>query len=194
LSVTNDSSAGPATTPRNTETCEILLIGGRSGVGKSTVAWEVSGLLQQLEVAHAFVEGDFLDQIHPAPEGDPGRSQITARNLASIWGNYRDLGQRRLIYCNTVAVIEADMLTEAMGGTVTPIGVLLTAGDTVAEDRLRGREIGSDLDAHLVRSRRMADYLDREAPPWVHRLGTDGQSVTEIAARIVRLSGWADGD
>jgi ABC-type dipeptide/oligopeptide/nickel transport system ATPase subunit len=51
---------------------EALLIGGRSGVGKSTVGWEVSAQLQDRSVAHCLIEGDFLDQAYPPPEGDPG--------------------------------------------------------------------------------------------------------------------------
>jgi gluconate kinase len=183
LSIESDQTA-------TASSCEVLLIGGRAGVGKSTVAWEVSSRLQRLGVAHAFVEGDFLDQVHPAPADDPARTRITARNLASIWGNYRELGQRRLIYCNTVAVLEADMITEAMGGDTTPIGVLLTADDAVTAERLRGREIGSELESHVTRSAGMARYLAVETPEWVHRLGTDGLAVPEVAERIVELSGW----
>ncbi|RRR98768.1 hypothetical protein EIW28_17545 [Glycomyces terrestris] len=172
--------------------CEVLLIGGRSGVGKTTAAWEVSARLQDRGVAHAFIEGDFLDQVHPAPPGDPNRTLITARNLAAVWGNYRELGHTRLVYCNTVAVLEADMITAAMGGGVTPIGALLTARDDTAGQRLRGREIGSALDAHLERSARMAGHLDEHAPDWVHRVPTDGRTAAEVADAVVRLTGWAD--
>jgi adenylylsulfate kinase-like enzyme len=45
---------------------EALLTGGRSGVGKSTVAWEVSAQLQDRSMAHCRIEGDFLDQAYPA--------------------------------------------------------------------------------------------------------------------------------
>jgi hypothetical protein len=172
--------------------CEVLLIGGRSGVGKSTVAWEVSSRLQDLGVAHACIEGDFLDQVHPAPPGDPARTAITARNLAAVWGNYRELGQTRLVYCNTVAVLEADMITAAMGGSVTPIGVLLTAGDAAAGERLRARETGSLLEPHLRRSAFMAGHLDANTPDWVHRVPTDDRSVPEIADAVVRLTGWSE--
>ena len=37
---------------------EVLLIGGRAGVGKSTVGWEISDRLRHAEVAHALIEGD----------------------------------------------------------------------------------------------------------------------------------------
>lgn len=63
--------------------CEALLIGGRAGVGKTTVGWEVSGY-------------------------------------------------RRLIYTNTVSVLEADLIARAMGGAPRITSVLLTAGDATA--------------------------------------------------------------
>lgn len=39
----------------------VLLIGGRSGVGKSTVAAEVHRQLSEYGVHHAWIEGDNLD-------------------------------------------------------------------------------------------------------------------------------------
>ena len=59
--------------------------------------------------------------------------------------------------------------------------------------RLHQREIGSDLDRHLASSRRMAAYLEREAPRWVTRLPTDDRPVAEIARAVIALSGWASG-
>ncbi|HEV7183869.1 MAG TPA: adenylyl-sulfate kinase [Leifsonia sp.] len=44
---------------------EVLLIGGRSGVGKSTIALEVSHLLAEAGVQHAVIEGDNLDLPSP---------------------------------------------------------------------------------------------------------------------------------
>ena len=46
---------------------ELLLLSGRSGVGKSTVAGELYHLLAQAEVKHALVEGDNLDLAYPVP-------------------------------------------------------------------------------------------------------------------------------
>lgn len=37
---------------------------------------------------------------------DPHRTAITERNLAAIWANYAALGETRLIYTNTVSVLE----------------------------------------------------------------------------------------
>ncbi|MEU9714366.1 hypothetical protein [Streptomyces sp. NPDC047976] len=174
--------------------CEVLLIGGRSGVGKSAVGWEVSVRLRAARVAHCLVEGDNLDQAHPAPPGDPDRSRLTEANLAALWRNYTALGQRRLIYTNTFSVLDPALITRAMGGTPRVIGVLLTAADATARRRLAVRETGSQYDAHVRRSDLMSRRLEAEAPPWVVRVPTDGRSVADIALDLVALTGWAAGE
>lgn len=169
---------------------EVLLIGGRSGVGKTTVGWEVSAQLRQAGVAHCLVEGDNLDQAFPAPPDDPSRTKLTEANLAALWRNYAALGQHRLIYTNTVSVLEPDLITRAVGGAPRIISVLLTAEDATAHHRLSGREIGSQLDAHLQRSAAMAVHLEDAAPPGVVRLPTDGRPVDVIARAVVAATGW----
>lgn len=172
------------------EPVQALLIGGRAGVGKSTLGWEISAQLQEAAVGHAFVEGDNLDQIFPAPAQDPSRSMITEANLAAMWGNYAAAGCRRLIYTNTVSVLEPDLIVRALGGDVRVIAVLLTASDDTARARLEGREIGSQLEPHVERGARTAVYLERTAPSSVLRVETDGRTVGELARSVIGLTGW----
>lgn len=169
---------------------EVLLIGGRSGVGKTTVGWEISAQLQSAGVAHCLIEGDNLDQAHPAPPGDPARTKLTEANLAAMWGNYAALGYHRLIYTNTVSILEPDMIARAVGGTPRIVPVLLTAQDATARDRLSAREIGSQLDAHLHRSATMAAHLETAAPTDVVRVPTDGRPVNEIAREVITATNW----
>jgi hypothetical protein len=177
------------------ELSEVLLIGGRAGVGKTTAGYEVSAQLQAAQIGHAHVDGDNLDQVFPAPPLDPTRAGITEANLAAMWRNYTDLGCHRLIYTNTVSVLEPDLITRAMGGSPRVIAVLLTADDATAGQRLGGREIGSQLDAHVIRSAKMAVYLEAKAPAWVHRIPTDGRGAVEVAREIISKTGWsAHGD
>ncbi|MFE5911641.1 hypothetical protein ACFQ6B_21535 [Streptomyces wedmorensis] len=171
---------------------EVLLIGGRAGVGKTTVGWEVSALLRASAVAHAVVEGDFMGQVHPAPAGDPHREEITESNLTAVWGNFAQRGYRRLIYTNTVSVLPeaTGMFERAMGAEVRIVRVLLTASDATARARLRGRELGSELEQELEGSLRKARLLDRRAPVDTVRVGTDGRSVGDIAREVVAATGW----
>ncbi|GAB2831433.1 DEAD/DEAH box helicase family protein [Lentzea nigeriaca] len=172
------------------ERFSVLLIGGRSGVGKSTVAWEISAKLQEASVAHCFIEGDFLDQAHPAPPDDPSRTEMTRRNLASLWANYAALGYRRLIYTNTVSVLERDLVVDAMGGNAEVVGVLLTAANDIADRRLSVRETGSQYEAHVTRGTAAAQHLKANAPPWVVRVPTGGKTVAEVASEVIAITGW----
>lgn len=176
---------------QNADGSEALLIGGRSGAGKTSAGWEVSSLLQAARISHCLVEGDNLDQAFPAPPGDPARTKLTEANLAALWRNYAALGYRRLIYTNTVAVIEPGLITRAIGGTPRINAVLLTASDATIRDRLSAREIGTQFDAHLARSATMARHLEMTAPPSVTRISTDNRSITDIAADIIAATGWS---
>ena len=173
---------------RESTPTHVLFLGGRSGVGKTTVALEVSCLLAVADVAHALIEGDNLDQAHPAPwrEG----IDLAERNLAAMWRNYRETGHSRLIYTNTVSVLQIAPLSAALGGDVRVTGVLLTADDATAASRLARREIGGGLAEALGRSASAATTLEAEAPEGVHRVPTDGRDVADIAAGLIALTGW----
>ncbi len=168
----------------------MLLIGGRAGVGKTSTAYEVSARLQTLGIAHCHVEGDNLDAAYPKADDDPAGTRLTEANLAALWANYAAVGHHRLIYVNTVSVLEPDLITRAVGGQAQVTGVLLTATDVTTRARLGVREIGSRLETHLERSRSMAVLLEQRAPAGTHRVGTDGRSVVEVAADVIDRSGW----
>ncbi|WP_433153760.1 AAA family ATPase [Actinomadura nitritigenes] len=175
------------------ERAEVLLIGGRAGVGKTTVGWEVSALLRSEAVAHAIIDGDFMGQVHPAPEGDPHREEITETNLTAVWANFARRGYRRLVYTNTASVLPeaTGMFERAMGAGVRIVRVLLTASDETARERLVGRELGSELERELEGSVRKARVLDRRAPAGTVRVATDGRLVADIAREVVAATGWA---
>jgi hypothetical protein len=170
------------------EPSEGLFIGGRSGVGKSTVAFEVSHLLAGAGIEHAVIEGDNLDSAYPQPWRQGLR--LAELNLAAMWHNYRAAGYRRLVYTNTVSVLDVEALTDAMGGNVSVTRVLLTASDGTARRRLSLREVGSALEEHVERSHRAARELDARAAGSVHRVSTDGRDVMEIADQVIALTGW----
>ncbi|MFH9575808.1 AAA family ATPase [Streptomyces sp. NPDC017454] len=171
---------------------EVLLVGGRAGVGKTTVGWEVSALLRSDAVAHAIIDGDFMGQVHPAPEGDPHRTEITESYLTAVWANFAQRGYRRLIYTNTMSVLPeaAGMFERAMGAGVGITRVLLTASDATARERLVGRELGSELEQELAGSVRKARLLDQRSLADTVRVATDGRLVVDIAREVVAATGW----
>ncbi|WP_432522999.1 AAA family ATPase [Kineococcus sp. SYSU DK006] len=176
---------------------QLLLIGGRSGAGKTTVAYEVSAQLQVLGIGHCHIEGDNLDAAYPKAPDDPHGTRLTEANLAALWRNYRAIGHRRLLYINTASVLEPQMLVRAVRAAgsddVEVVAVELIASDETVAARLAVRESGSELTAHLQRSRRMARLLAERAPAETVRVVTDGCAVTAVAADVIHASGWAVG-
>lgn len=169
---------------------EALLLGGRSGSGKTSVATEVSLILAAGGVAHCHIEGDYLAEVHPAPPGDPDRGVLTAANLAAVWRNNAAAGYRRLVYTNTVSVVGHEWIATALGAPTTFTRVLLTAGDDTVAERLGRRETGSGLAVHLERSHRRSTWLEQNADDGVVRVPTDGRSLPDIAAEVAGLTGW----
>ncbi|MFG2039918.1 hypothetical protein [Dactylosporangium sp. NPDC048998] len=165
---------------------EVLFLGGRSGVGKSSVGNEIHIQLSAAGFRHCVIEGDNLDLAYPPP----WEHGLGERNLAAMWANYRSLGYRRLIYTNTVSVRFIDSLTRAMGDDPKVTAVLLTSSDATARQRLIRREIGTALEQHIERSDIAARELEKAVPPWVHRVATDDRPVDDIAKEIINLTGW----
>lgn len=167
---------------------EAVFIGGRSGVGKTSVGFEIHAQLSAAGISHCLIDGDFLDMAYPPP----WEHKLAEHNLAAMWGNYRALGYRRMIYTNTVGVLPdvLDQLTDAMNDDPKVLAILLTCTDSTARTRLGQREIGSALDQHTASSAEMAAVLENGAPGWVHRVTTDDRAVSTIAAEVIELTGW----
>ena len=175
----------------STRTVEVLLVGGRSGVGKTSVAAEASELLQSAGAAHCLIDGDDLDAAHPRAPDDPRGSTLAEADLRALWADYAAIGHTRAICVNTVSALEAPMVLRAMGGG-TAVTVLLTATEATAAARLGGREAGSALEEHVHRSAVMATHLQAEAGADVIQIPTDGRSVAEVALEVLRTGGWLE--
>ncbi len=173
-----------------TGTTEALFIGGRSGVGKTSVAAELHRQLSLSGITHCLIEGDNLDLAFPVPW--QRGLQIAELNLTAMWANYRSAGYCRLIYTNTGCVRSEVLhsLVQALGGDPVVRAVLLTASDEVAEARLGQREIGGGLDWHVARSRQAAQELEDDAPESIWRINTDNAHVDDIAHEIITRLGW----
>lgn len=169
---------------------EVLFIGGRAGVGKTSVAAEIHAQLGAERIRHFLIEGDNLDLAWPTPWKRGLR--LAETNLAAMWRTYRASGYSRLIYTNTAAVFPdvIESLSAALGGDLGVHAVLLRARDDTVARRLAQREIGSGLERHIARSQRAALELDAAAPEWVRRVDTGGRSVAEIARSIASMLDW----
>ncbi|WP_349318965.1 ATPase [Mycolicibacterium canariasense] len=167
---------------------EVLLIGGRSGVGKSSVAFECHEVLLAEDISHAVIDGDMLDLAYPVP----WEHGLAERNLSAIWANYRSLGFRRLIFVGTACVLpdESTKIIAAMGDRPRVVPVLLTCTDATATHRLRQRETGTGFNRHRGSSQQMATTLAAGINDDVHLIATDDRSVCDVAADVLACTPW----
>lgn len=104
---------------------------------------------------------------------------------------YRAVGYSRLIFTNTVSVLQIAKLTAALGGETHAFAVLRTSSDAAAAQRLAQRESGTALTEHIDRSNRAARRLDTVGEA-VLRVATDGRTVEDIARDVLVSAGWLD--
>jgi hypothetical protein len=114
---------------------EALFIGGRAGVGKSSVSNEIHIQLFAARVRHCCIEGDNLDLAYPPP----WEHHLAERNLAAIWRNYRELGYRRMVYTNTASVRVVDELTARATTRESPLCCSYAATPRRGNDSLSAR-------------------------------------------------------
>jgi len=169
---------------------EVLFVGGRSGVGKSSAAEALHDLLVEADVSHAVVEGDLLDLAHPAPHLAHPAAHLAERNLAAMWAAYRELGHHRLVVTNTVSVLRTAELAAAMGDDPLVTAVLLRASDTTTAARLARRAGGAVPQAQLAHSTATAGRLDTAVADTVTRVDTDGRTPQEVARELAAVTGW----
>jgi molybdopterin-guanine dinucleotide biosynthesis protein len=165
---------------------EVVLIVGPAGVGKTSVANELSLQLRAAGVAHAVVDTDALDDVFPVPQE---QWRLTERHLAAIWRTYRELGTDRLILTGVRLHEpgERAWIRRATGPERLTV-IRLDASDAALEQRVRQREIGSGAAAQLERTRLQAGELRAAEDMTV--IETDERPVAEIAAEIAVLVGW----
>lgn len=189
--------------PHSPINIHVLILSGRSGVGKSSVANEMSSHLSYLGIPHASIDGDNLDAIYPEEQD----AEIMLQNLENMWRTYHSLrGCTRVIISGTAIVLERDAVRETIERAsrgihstdhevhVDVVNVILTASDSAAADRLERREIGSTLQEHLESSMRMSHVLEEsiDDDKFVRRVSTNNRTVADIAVDILESAKWVD--
>jgi adenylylsulfate kinase-like enzyme len=164
----------------------IMIITGPVGVGKTTVAAEVSELLEQARVAHAFVDLDALRWCYPGPPGDRFRVTLGMKNLAAVWANFRDCGAKSLVVADVIETREElERYRAAIPGADIFV-IRLTAPVSTLEKRLKQRELGAGLEWHLQRAPELTAIMERNKVEDL-LIETDGKTVIEIAREILSL-------
>ncbi|MET8517811.1 hypothetical protein [Streptomyces sp. NPDC005077] len=163
----------------------VLWLRGPSGVGKSSVGWEMFTQLSRMGVKTGFVDSDQISLFLPEPEG--GTHRLRARNLAAMWPNFRAAGMQCLIlsgYVDTPA--EVREYTELLPDAAFTL-CRLRAEPAELKRRFIDRGWRPDLADEAVAE---AEALDRSDITEIY-VETDGTTVSEVA-RIIReqVGGW----
>ena len=165
-----------------------LWISGPVGVGKTTVGYEVSTLLDRAGVHHTFVEYDVLAQTYPAPPDDRFNTRLSLRILVDLWGHAAAAGSRNLVLARVLETAEGLAAVQAALPDHDIFVVQLRASAETLVARVAVREIGLGYDWHAARAVELIDILDRA--PADARIDTDGKTVVDVAEEIVALVAW----
>lgn len=167
----------------------VLLITGSLGAGKTSVAAEVSELLDQAHLPHAYVDIDALRWGYFPLSSDRFHVDIAMKNLNALWSTFLQAGARQIVIADVVEEREhLERYRQAISGAELFV-VRLHASFHELERRLQRREVGSGLDRHLQRTFELARKLERACVEDM-LVNTEGKSVTEVAHEVLQRSGW----
>jgi adenylylsulfate kinase-like enzyme len=163
----------------------VLWLCGPSGVGKTSVGYELFDQLSAAGTATAYVDLDQLGLCRPAPGDDPHNHRVKARNLAAVWSGFRAAGAQ----CLVVSGIVDDAQEVRRHADLLPDTALTMCRLRVDHDELRGRITRRGSLLHLTdEAVRNAAELDRtDFADLV--VDTTGTPVAHVAAQV-RDTGW----
>ena len=180
-----------------------LWLCGASGVGKSSVGWEIQTQLTAEGVRNAYLDLDQIGWCRPAPVDDPDNHLIRASNLGAMWANFRNAGARCLVISGCVDTEdEVRLYADAVADRTLTLCRLRVrpaelrerifvrgagGGPVVPGDEIRGA-------SHERLSRQadeaMANGNDLDRAGLGHLIvDTDGVPVVEVVRRVRSLAG-----
>jgi adenylylsulfate kinase len=95
---------------------EAVLISGAYGSGKSSVAAEMAGILEERGERYVYLDLDYLAWGYPGPDDDRLGHSMLVKNLAAVVANYLEAGVRLFVLAGLIASTEElESLRAAMG-------------------------------------------------------------------------------
>lgn len=197
-------SVQPEVHPAIAANGRVLWLCGATGVGKSTVGFEIYQRAMRAELTAAYIDLDQLGFYNAPPADDPGNHQMKARSLASLWQTYRTVGAQRLIMVGPVDdEASVKTYTDAMPAATVTLCRLHAGRDQLTQRiMLRGQggswsqpgdPLKGQTTAYLLRvvdqAAADADAMERDTIGEL-RIDTDGRTVEEVASVITTRSRW----
>ncbi len=160
----------------------ILVVTGPVGVGKTSIGWEMTEVLDERGLSFGFYDPDAV-HFRPVPQDDPFGYQVSLAGLAAVWPL---MGVDRLI---VPLVVQERVVAERLRPGAALTIARLTASPETLEQRIRRREIGAGLDWHLARARELEAHW-REHPVEDFLVDTEGRDVRDVAVEVLTRGGW----
>jgi len=189
------------------EAIPFLWICGPSGVGKSSVGWEVFTQVRAAGVTAAYLDTDQIGFCRPEPQGDPDHYRLRSRNVAALWPNFLEAGARAMIVSGILETPDGVRLfTEAVPGASVTIVRLRATPETLRERIFRrgrggGPQIPGKQELHGATAERLLAFWEDSVAAMEtlerNRIGdvcidTDDRSVREVAwAIFAQAQGWS---
>jgi len=182
----------------------VLWLCGATGVGKSTVGFEVYQRARRAGLTAAYIDLDQLGFCRPGPADDPGNHRVKALNLAAVWRTYRAAGAQCLTMVGPVEnQVAVAVYTDALPSAAITL-VRLHAGRDQLTRRilLRGQGRGSwpqPGDPLLGQSTdRLLEVADQAAAAEAQEgasigamsVDTDSHTAEDAADVIIAQTGW----
>ena len=183
MDVMNECCDGPMTS----DSIPLLWLCGPSGVGKSTVGWQLFSQLTRAGIRIGYLDIDQLGMCYPAPTSDPERHRIKARNLGGMVTTFEAAGA----HCVLVSGVVDEVHGVRSYIDQIPQTALTVCRLRIDHDLLAERLVSRGLRPHQV------DAALREAAILDHSdfadacIDTSGLPVSEVI-RLVReqAGGW----
>jgi adenylylsulfate kinase-like enzyme len=183
----------------------VLLVCGPTGVGKSTVGFQVYLRTLQAGFTSAYIDLDQIGFILPATAGDPRKHRLKAANLASARQNFSRAGAQRLVLVGPIEDAQAAAAYSRALPSAKSELVRLHAGpsELIRRITMRGQGLGSWpqpgdplIGQSADRLAAIADKAAAQAATLEHadfdavRIDTDGCTVEQAADAIMAETGW----
>ncbi|UED83095.1 hypothetical protein [Streptomyces profundus] len=165
----------------------LLWLCGPSGVGKTSVGWEIFTRLGRAGIVAGYLDADQVGLCYPAPADDPGTHRVKASNVGAMARTLHAAGASCLVLSGGVRhAAEVSRYAEAV-----PDAALTLCRLHVGIDELRARFLGRGWRPELLaENERTAAALDHSTFADLD-LDVTGLSVAETAPRVLeRAGGW----
>lgn len=167
-----------------------VLLTGSVGVGKTTLAVEMSKVLGDNGARVVVIDLDWLGWLDGFEIASPELSELICDNVRAVWNNFKRREPTHVILCRFVhRREEVERLRASVPDVEVVVARVVASGDTI-QKRLGGRDVGAELEEHLTEATRMTKLLD-EANLTNLQVVNDDRDIREVALQALRSLTWS---